>query len=46
MYETGSRVKNTGIHPKILVPIGDGTAVLDTYYRPWADGYDVVVPGP
>ncbi|MEO1982360.1 MAG: DJ-1/PfpI family protein [Fuerstiella sp.] len=35
--------------PKILMPIGDGTEALDTfyaYYRLPEDGYDVVVAGP
>lgn len=35
--------------PKILMPIGDGTEVLDTfyaYYRLPEDGYEVVVAGP
>jgi protease I len=35
--------------PKILMPIGDATEVLDTfyaYYRLPEDGYDVVVAGP
>lgn len=35
--------------PKILLPIGDGTEVLDTlypYFRLPEDGYEVVVAGP
>jgi protease I len=35
--------------PKILMPIGDGTEVLDTfyaYYRLPEDGFEVVVAGP
>ena len=35
--------------PKILMPIGDGTEVLDTYYAYYRlpeDGYEVVTAGP
>lgn len=37
------------MHSKILMPIGDGTETLDTfyaYYRLPEDGYEVIVAGP
>jgi protease I len=48
-FASASTAQNRSGKPKVLMPIGDGTEVVDTYYpyfRLLEAGFDVVVAGP